>query len=247
VITGGQVISEKLGLKLENVELNSLGQARKVVSTKDNTTIVDGKGKKSDIDAKISQIRKELDISDTGFDKEKLQERLAKLTGGVAVIKVGAATEIEQKAKQHKTEDALAATRAAIEEGIVPGGGVALLRCVDILNELKVSQEEKIGVQILKKSLESPLRKIAENAGMDSGVVVAKVKEMKLADGFNAKTMEYENLLESGILDPAKVIRSALENAVSAASILLTTECIVIDKPEKVDKKDQSCGYPQEY
>lgn len=247
VIVGGQVISEKLGLKLENVELISLGQARRVVSTKDNTTIVDGKGKKSDIDARISQIRKELEISDTGFEKEKLQERLAKLTGGVAVIKVGAATEVEQKAKQDKTEDALAATRAAIEEGIVPGGGVAPLRCIDVLDELKVNQEEKTGVQILKKALESPLRKIAENAGLDAGVVVAEVKKRELTEGFNADSMEYEDLLKAGILDPAKVIRSALENAVSAASILLTTECIVVDKPEKADKKEMMGGYPQEY
>ncbi|MDP2820685.1 MAG: chaperonin GroEL [bacterium] len=247
IITGGQVISEKLGLKLENVDLDALGQARKIVSSKDNTIIIDGKGKKSDIEARISQIRKALEASDSEFDKEKLQERLAKLTGGVAVIKVGAATEVEQKAKQYKTEDALAATKAAIDEGIVPGGGVALLRCIDAMEELKLKGDEKLGIQILKKALESPLRKIAENAGLDSGVVVAEVKKRKATEGFNAEKMEYEDLLEAGILDPAKVVRSALENAVSAASILLTTECIVVEKPEKDDKKICNHDYPQDY
>ena len=247
IITGGQVISEKLGLKLENVDLNALGQARKIVSSKENTIIIDGKGKKSEIEARISQIRKELEAVDSEFDKEKLQERLAKLTGGVAVIKVGAATEVEQKSKQHKTEDALAATKAAIEEGVVPGGGVALIRCLDAMEELKLKGDEKLGIQILKKALESPLRKIAENSGMDSGVVVATVKKIKATEGFNAEKMEYEDLLEAGILDPAKVVRSALENAVSAASILLTTECIVVENPEKDNKKNCSCNYPQDY
>jgi chaperonin GroEL len=247
IITGGQVISEKLGLKLENVDLNALGQARRIVSSKDNTIIIDGKGKKAEVEARINQIRKELENSDSEFDKEKLQERLAKLTGGVAVIKVGAATEVEQKAKQHKTEDALAATKAAIEEGIVPGGGVALIRCLDAMDELKLRGDEKLGIQILKKALESPLRKIAENAGMDSGVVVATVKKMKAEEGFNAEKMEYEDLLENGILDPAKVVRSALENAVSAASILLTTECIVTENLEKENKKTCNHNYPQDY
>jgi len=247
IITGGQVISEKLGLKLENVDLNALGQARRIVSSKDNTIIIDGKGKKAEVEARINQIRKELENSDSEFDKEKLQERLAKLTGGVAVIKVGAATEVEQKAKQHKTEDALAATKAAIEEGIVTGGGVALIRCLDAMDELKLRGDEKLGIQILKKALESPLRKIAENAGMDSGVVVATVKKMKAEEGFNAEKMEYEDLLENGILDPAKVVRSALENAVSAASILLTTECIVTENLEKENKKTCNHNYPQDY
>jgi len=237
ILTGGQVISEDLGLKLENVEINMLGRARKVVATKERTTIIEGKGKKADIEARISQIKKALEEAESEFDKEKLQERLAKLAGGVAVIKVGAATEVEQKAKQHKTEDALAATRAAIEEGIVPGGGIALLRCQKSLEDIRVKGEEKIGVQILKKALEAPLRKIAENAGLDGGVVVAKVKEMKQDEGFNAEKMAYENLLESGIVDPVKVVRSALENAVSAASILLTTECVVGEEPEKEEKK----------
>ena len=247
IITGGQVISEKLGLKLENVDLNALGQARRIVSSKDNTIIIDGKGKKAEVEARINKIRKELENSDSEFDKEKLQVRLAKLTGGVAVIKVGAATEVEQKAKQHKTEDALAATKAAIEEGIVPGGGVALIRCLDAMDELKLRGDEKLGIQILKKALESPLRKIAENAGMDSGVVVATVKKMKAEEGFNAEKMEYEDLLENGILDPAKVVRSALENAVSAASILLTTECIVTENLEKENKKTCNHNYPQDY
>ncbi len=243
VLTGGTVISEELGLKLEKVELNMLGQARKVISTKENTTIVEGKGKKADIDGRISQIKKELELTDSDFDKEKLQERLAKLSGGVAVIKVGAATETEQKAKQHKTEDALSATRAAIAEGIVPGGGVALIRCIDAIVELKVKGEEKIGINILKRVMEEPIRQIAQNAGEDGSVVAAEVKKGKGAFGFNAATGEYEDLVKAGIVDPTKVVRVALQNAVSAASMFLTTECVVAEEPEK-DKGTCGSGMP---
>ncbi len=236
IVTGGEVISEEKGLKLDSVELNMLGSARRVVSTKENTTIVEGKGEKEKIEARIKQIRKEIKESDSDFDKEKLQERLAKLAGGVAVIKVGAATEVEQKAKQHKIEDALAATRAAVEEGIVPGGGTALLRASAVLEEVEVDKEEKIGIDILKRALEGPVRQIAQNAGIDGAVVVQKIRESENENyGFNAQTMEYEDLMKSGIVDPTKVVRSALQNAASAASILLTTECVVAEKKEEKD------------
>ena len=237
VLTGGQVITEELGLKLENTEINQLGKARRVVAKKENTTIIEGKGKKQDIDARIGQIKKEMEATESEFDKEKLQERLAKLSGGVAVIKVGAATEIEQKQKQQKIEDAVAATRAAVEEGIVPGGGVALVRCISALDDVKVVKEQKVGLSILKKVLEAPIRRISKNAGIDEGVVVQKVKEGKDGFGFNAKTNEFEDLLAVGIIDPTKVVRCALQNAASAAGLLLTTECVVAEKPE--EKKDQ--------
>ena len=234
IVTGGEVISEEKGLKLDNVELDMLGSARRVVSTKENTTIIEGKGEKEKIDARVNQIRKELEASDSDFDKEKIQERLAKLAGGVAVIKVGAATEVEQKAKQHKTEDALSATRAAVEEGIVPGGGVALLRAGLSLDDVEVEKEEKIGIDILKRALEGPIRQIAENAGIDGAVVVQKVRESdNVSYGFNAQTMKYEDLMKSGIVDPTKVVRSALQNASSAASMFLTTECVVAEKKEE--------------
>jgi len=236
VVTGAQVISEEVGLKLEKIDLNMLGSARKVVSTKENTTIIEGKGKKEEIEARIKQIKNELAETESEFDKEKLQERLAKLAGGVAVIKVGAATEVEQKGKQHKTEDALSATRAAIEEGIVPGGGVALLRCQEILEKEEVQGEEKIGLDILKRALEGPIRKIAQNSGVDGSVVAAEVKKMSTNEGFNAQTMEYQDLVKAGIVDPTKVVRSALENAVSAGSMLLTTECVVGERPEENKK-----------
>lgn len=237
VLTGGQVITEELGLKLENTEINQLGRARRVVSKKENTTIIEGKGKKQDIDARIEQVRKEMETTESEFDREKLQERLAKLSGGVAVIKVGAATEVEQKQKQQKIEDAVAATRAAIEEGIVPGGGVALVRCIPVLDEVKVVKEQKVGLSILKRVLESPIRRISKNAGVDDGVVVQKVKDGKDGFGFNAKTNQFEDLLAAGIIDPTKVVRCALQNAASAAGTLLTTECVVAEKPE--EKKDQ--------
>jgi len=237
IITGGQVISEEVGLKLENVELKMLGRARKVVSTKENTTIVEGKGKKSDIDARIAQIKKEIEQTDSDFDKEKLQERLAKLSGGVAVIKVGAATELEMKAKKDKIEDALNATKAAVEEGIVAGGGVALIRTLKAVEEAKVIGDEKIGLNILKRALEEPLRQIAQNAGKDGAVVAAEVKKGSGGFGYNAETDEYEDLIKAGIIDPAKVVRFALQNAVSAASMLLTTEAVVTDLPEKKDDR----------
>jgi len=236
VLTGAQVISEEIGLKLENIEPKQLGQARRVVSKKENTTIVGGKGEQKDIEARVIQLKKEIDSTESDFDKEKIQERLAKLSGGVAIIKVGAATEIEQKQKQAKVEDAVNATRAAIEEGTVPGGGTALIRCISALDDVRVEGDEKIGLSILKSALESSIRKIAENAGVDSGVVAQRAKEEKGAIGFNAKNNKFEDLLRAGIIDPKKVVRSSLENAASAAGILLTTECLITDLPE--EKKD---------
>ena len=233
VLTGGQVISEEIGLKLENAELKMLGRARRVIADKENTTIVEGKGRRSDIEARINQIKIELTKSDSDFDKEKLQERLAKLAGGVAVIKVGAATEAEQKYKQAKIEDALAATKAAVAEGIVPGGGVALIRALKSLKELKLRGDEKTGLVILKRALEEPSRQIAANAGQDGAVVIDEIKKKSGGYGYNAAKNKYEDLFESGIIDPTKVVRSALENAASAAAMLLTTEVVVTDAPEK--------------
>jgi len=233
-VTGGKVISEEVGLKLDKIELEMLGQARKVLSTKENTTIVEGKGAKEDIDARISQIKNELKLSTSDFDKEKLQERLAKLAGGVAVIKVGAATEVEQKARQHKTEDALAATKAAVEEGIVAGGGVALLRALKVLDVVETNDsDEKIGLDILRKALEAPIRQIAQNAGKEGSVIAAEVLKGEGNFGYNAATDVFCDLIQAGIVDPTKVVRSALENAVSAASMLLTTEAVVVEKPEE--------------
>jgi len=237
VVTGGQVISEEKGMKLESVDLDKLGQARKVVASKENTTIVGGKGEKKEIDARINQIRNELVKTTSEFDKEKLQERLGKLAGGVAVIKIGALTEIEQKAKKDKADDALNATKAAIEEGIVAGGGVALIRCLPALDNLQLSAEETIGVNILRKSLEEPLRMISQNAALEGLVVVENVKKGQGSYGFNAATMQYEDLMQAGIVDPTKVVRSALENAVSGAAMLLTTEAIVAEKPEPKDAR----------
>jgi chaperonin GroEL len=245
ILTGGQVISEEVGLKFENVDLKMLGQARKVVSTKDNTTIVEGKGKKPEIDKRVAQVKKQIEQSDSEFDKEKLQERLAKLSGGVAVIKVGAATEVEMKAKKDKIEDALNATRAAVEEGIVAGGGVALIRALSALDEMKLKDDEKVGVNILRRALEEPLRQIAENAGKDGSVVAAEVKKGSSGFGYNAATDTYEDLVKAGIIDPTKVVRSALQNAISAASMLLTTEAVVTDLPEKKSVCDHpSTGMP---
>ena len=238
VLTGGQVISEDVGLKLENVDIKMLGRARRVVATKEETTIVEGKGKKDDIQARINQIKKEMEATTSEFDKEKLQERLAKLSGGVGVIKVGAATEVEQKQKQQKIEDALAATRAAVEEGIVPGGGVALIRALKSLEEIKVRGEEKVGLNILRRALEEPMRIIASNAGKDGAVVVEEVKKnVSLNYGYNAADDKFEDLVKAGVIDPTKVTRFALQNAVSAAALLLTTEAAVTDLPEKKDEK----------
>lgn len=239
ILTGGEVITEDKGLKLENVELDMLGRARKIVSTKENTTIIEGRGSKKEIEARISQIKKQMEQTDSEFDKEKLQERLAKLAGGVAVIKVGAATEVEMKAKKDKIEDALNATKAAVEEGIVAGGGVALVRALSALDEIKAKDDEKLGVNILKRALEEPLRQIAQNAGQDGAVVAAEVKKGKDGFGYNAATDEYVDMIKAGIIDPTKVVRSALQNAVSAASMLLTTEAVVTELPAK---KDCTCG-----
>lgn len=238
-VTGAQVISEELGLKLDKIELSQLGSARRVTAKKDDTTIVEGKGPKERIDARVSQIRKMIENTTSDFDKEKLQERLAKLAGGVAVLKVGAATEVEQKARQHKTEDALNATRAAVEEGIVPGGGVALLRAAKAIENFKLEDaEEQLAVKILRRALEEPIRQIAQNAGKDGSVVAAEVAKGEGAFGYNAATDKYEDLVRSGVVDPTKVVRVALENAVSAASMLLTTEVVIADIPEKEGKSN---------
>lgn len=241
-VTGGEVISEEKGMKLETVEIKLLGKARKIIATKENTTIVGGGGEKTNVEAKIAQLKKEIEDSTSDFDKEKLQERLAKLSGGVGIIKVGAATEVEQKARQHKAEDALAATKAAIEEGVVPGGGVALLRCIGVLDEVKVEGDEKTGINILKRVLEEPIRQIAQNAGIDGAVAVDAVKKQKHGYGFNAQTLNYEDLLAAGIVDPTKVVRSALENAASAAAMLLTTEVVIVNLPEKEGEKGMPGG-----
>jgi len=233
-LTGGRVISEEVGLKLENATIEDLGTARRVVATKDNTLIVDGGGKKSEIDARISQIKGQLEETKSDFDREKLQERLAKLSGGVAVVKVGAATEIEQKEKQHRVEDALSATRAAAEEGIVPGGGTAYIRAIVALDKVKVSnKDEQIGVDIIRGALTAPARHIADNAGAEGKVVVDKVKGSKGNVGYNALTGEYEDLVKAMVIDPKKVTRSALQNAASVAAMFLTLEVAVVEIPEK--------------
>lgn len=241
IVTGGKVITEELGLKLENTELDALGRAGKVVATKDNTTIVDGRGDKSAIEDRVAQINKEIELSDSDFDKDKLKERLGKLAGGVAVIKVGAATETEMKEKKLRIEDALAATRAAIAEGIVVGGGTALVRVSKALNNVNVSGEEKIGVEILAQAIEEPLKQIANNAGDKGEVVVEEVKKLTDNMGYNALTGKFEDLIVAGIVDPTKVTRSALQNAASAAAMILTTECAVCDLPQK-ESHDHGAG-----
>ncbi len=233
ILAGGQVISEDLGLKLENVTLNDLGRAKRVVLDKDNTTIVDGGGSRKALEGRVKQIRAQVEETTSDYDREKLQERLAKLIGGVAVINVGAATELEMKEKKDRVEDALNATRAAVEEGIVPGGGVAYLRALKGLEKLQLSGEEQMGVNIIKRALEEPVRQIANNAGFEGSVVVQKVMEGKGAYGFNAEKGLYEDLMEAGIIDPTKVTRFALQNATSVAGLLLTTEAMVAEKPEK--------------
>jgi chaperonin GroEL len=232
-LTGGKVISEELGFKLENAVISDLGQAKKVTIDKDNTTIVEGAGKTEDIRGRINQIRKQIEETTSDYDREKLQERLAKLAGGVAVINVGAATETEMKEKKARVEDALHATRAAVEEGIVPGGGVVFLRCLPALDKLKLEGDESIGVNIVRKALEEPIRLIAENSGAEGSIVVNRVKGEKGGFGYNAESGQYEDLMASGVIDPTKVSRIALENAASIASLLITTECIVAEKPEK--------------
>ena len=235
ILTGGQVISEDVGLKLENATLDLLGTAKRVIITKDETTIVEGGGDEADIKGRISQIKAEIDNTDSDYDREKLQERLAKLTGGVAVLKVGAATEVELKEKKHRIEDAVSTTKAAIEEGVVPGGGVALVRSIDAVTAVadKLGGDEATGARLVAKALSSPLRQIAENAGMDGGVVINRVRELTGGEGLNAATGVYEDLVKIGVIDAAKVTRSALQNAASIAALFLTTEAIVADKPEE--------------
>jgi chaperonin GroEL len=234
VLTGGQVISEEVGFKLENTVTSDLGRAKRIVIDKDNTTIIDGRGENQKIKGRIEEIRVAIDKSTSDYDKEKLQERLAKLAGGVAVINVGAATETEMKEKKALVEDALHATRAAVEEGIVPGGGVALLRAQNALDKLKLEREdEQIGVQILRRALEHPFRQIAENAGVEGSFVVDKVRGGKGGYGFNAQTDVYEDLVKAGVIDPTKVVRTALQNAASIAGLLLTTEAVVVEIPEE--------------
>jgi chaperonin GroEL len=233
-LTGGKVISEEVGFKLENAVLADLGRAKRVVIDKDNTTIIDGKGKDDDIQGRISEIKVAIDKSTSDYDREKLQERLAKLSGGVAVIHVGAATETEMKEKKARVEDALHATRAAVEEGIVAGGGVALIRCQIVLDKLKGTEDEKIGAEIVRRALEEPIRMIAQNAGVEGSIIVAKVKDSKDKNfGYNAATDVYEDLVKAGVIDPTKVTRTALQNAASIAGLLLTTECVVVERKEE--------------
>ncbi len=242
ILTGGTVISEDLGIKLENATINDLGRAKRVTVDKDNTTIVDGAGSRKDLEGRVKTIRAQIEETTSDYDREKLQERLAKLIGGVAVINVGAATEVEMKEKKARVEDALNATRAAVEEGIVPGGGVALLRCLEAADKArdKIKGEEKFGADILKRALEEPLRQIALNAGQEGSVIVEKVKEMKGAEGYNADSGKFEDLLKAGVIDPTKVTRFALQNAASVAGLLLTTECMVAEKP----KENEGGGMP---
>jgi chaperonin GroEL len=233
VLTGGTVISEEQGYKLENATMEYLGQAESITIDKDNTTIVGGKGAKENITARINQIKAQIETTTSDYDREKLQERLAKLSGGVAVLYVGAASEVEMKEKKDRVDDALHATRAAVEEGIVPGGGVAYIRAIESLSKVKSdNNDENTGISIVRRALEAPLRTIVENAGIEGSIVVQKVREGKADYGFNARTEQYENLLKAGVIDPTKVSRVALENAASIASMLLTTECVIADKPE---------------
>jgi chaperonin GroEL len=234
ILTGAQVIAPELGLKLDQVGLDVLGSARRVVVTKDTTTIVEGGGKKEDVEGRVNQIKAEIENTDSDWDREKLQERLAKLAGGVCVVKVGAATEVELKEKKHRIEDAVSATRAAIEEGIVAGGGSALIHAVAVLDDnLGLTGDEAVGVRVVRKSADEPLRWIAENGGYEGYVVTAKVRELGVGHGFNAATGEYGDLVAQGVLDPVKVTKSALTNATSIAGMLLTTETLVVEKPEE--------------
>ncbi|HEV7731354.1 MAG TPA: chaperonin GroEL [Candidatus Binatia bacterium] len=240
ILTGGKLIAEELGLKLENVTLKDLGRAKRVVVDKDNSTIIDGAGKRQDIEGRIKQIRAQVEETTSDYDREKLQERLAKLVGGVAVIKVGAATEIEMKEKKARVEDAMHATRAAVEEGVVPGGGVALLRAQVALDALKIDDEQQFGVAIVRRAIEDPMRWIAKNAGLEGSVVIEKVRQMKGSNGYNAATETYEDLMKAGIIDPTKVVRTALQNAASVAALLLTTDAMVAEKPK--DEKAAAGG-----
>ncbi len=244
ILTGGKAITEDLGIKLENVQVSDLGQAKKITIDKDNTTIVEGKGKHNEIEGRVKEIRSQVDKTTSDYDREKLQERLAKLVGGVAVIKVGAATETEMKEKKARVEDAMHATRAAVEEGIVPGGGVALSRCVPALDKIKLEGDEQIGVNVVKRALQEPLRQIAENAGEEGAIVLGKVNDSKDNNfGYNALTGEYEDLVKAGVLDPTKVVRTALQNAGSIASLMLTTEALVSELPEKKESAPMPGGH----
>jgi chaperonin GroEL len=242
ILTGGKAITEDLGVKLENLKVEDLGTAKKIVIDKDDTTIIEGAGTAKAIEGRVKQIRTQIDETTSDYDREKLQERLAKLVGGVAVIKVGAATETEMKEKKARVEDAMHATKAAVEEGIVPGGGVALLRAEKAVDGVKADGDEAVGVSIVRRALEEPLRQIAQNAGHEGAVVVAKVRSMKAEEGFNAQTEEYENLVAAGVIDPTKVVRTALQNASSIASLLLTTEALVSEVPEKKKAKAVDAG-----
>jgi chaperonin GroEL len=244
ILTGAKFISEDLGIKLESVELNDLGKAKSIVVDKENTTIVEGGGKSSDIQGRVNQIRRQIEETTSDYDREKLQERLAKLAGGVAVINVGAATETEMKEKKARVEDALHATRAAVEEGIVPGGGVALIRCLEAIDKVKGSNEdERIGVDIVKRAIEFPTRELANNAGVEGSVVVEEVKKRKGNEGYNVADNEYEDLVKAGVVDPKKVTRTALQNAASIAGLLLTTECLITEIPEKEKKTPMPGGH----
>jgi len=236
ILTGGKAITEDLGIKLENIDVEDLGRAKKVKIDKENTTIVEGAGKNPAINARIAQLKKQIEGTDSDYDKEKLQERLAKLAGGVAVINVGAATETEMKEKKARVEDALHATRAASQEGIVPGGGVALIRTIPVLEKMKLEGDEKIGVNIVKRAIEEPLRQIVQNAGLEGSVVVQRIKQEKVNIGYDVSQDAYVDMIEAGVIDPTKVTRSALQNAASIAALLLTTETVIADKPEKEDK-----------
>jgi len=241
VLTGGKLLSEDLGIKLENVGLEDLGRAKRVTVDKENTTIIEGEGKSSDIQGRVSQIRRQIEETTSDYDREKLQERLAKLAGGVAVINVGAATETEMKERKARVEDALHATRAAVEEGIVAGGGVALIRAQKVLDSLALTGDEEIGLQIVRRAIEQPLRTLADNAGQEGALIVQEVKKRKGAEGYNVATGQYEDLIKAGVVDPAKVTRSALQNAASISGLLLTTECIITEMPEK----DKAPAMPQ--
>jgi chaperonin GroEL len=244
VLTGGKAVTEDLGIKLENIKIEDLGKAKKITIDKEHTTIVEGKGTKKDIEGRVKQLRTQIEETTSDYDREKLQERLAKLVGGVAIIKVGAATETEMKEKKARVEDAMHATKAAVEEGIVPGGGVALLRCTKALEAIKAEGDEAVGVSIIRRALEEPVRQIAGNAGHEGAVVVAKVRDMKADEGFNALNEKYENLVEAGVIDPTKVVRSALQNAASIASLLLTTEATICEIAEDKSEGGMPGGMP---
>jgi len=246
-LTGGQAVTEDLGLKMENLTLADLGRAKRVSIDKDNTTIIEGAGAKDNIEARVKTIRREIEETTSDYDREKLQERLAKLVGGVAVIRVGAATEVEMKEKKARVEDAMYATRAAVEEGIVPGGGVALIRCISALDKLTFDDDRRYGVNIIRRALEEPLRQIAGNAGVDGSIVAAKVKEGSGGFGFNAAKLEYEDLVKAGVIDPAKVVRTAIQNAASVSGLMLTTETLIAEKPKKEEKNGGHAGHDHGY